>query len=268
MTPEAWVAARVRLEKRAALSPQVIGAGLGAAAGAWYAPRGQDGRRRDVLQHSVLGAGLGLGAGHLAAHGIKHAPSLSDIHGVLRDSPLGVARREGLRAGAMAAGRGARDAGRRLAEGGRALAAGAAADARAIRNAPGQALKDIGLGATRPAVDLVRSPVETARRGWDQMGGLGQAAFVAGSVPGAVEDFHQQTAEDGRHRGAAERAFSSLGRVAAPLSFAATRPPSDNRITTLIGSQLAGKITQPAFAHVGRALDRAMGPHAAAFGLE
>lgn len=291
MPVDAWAAARLQFEKQATVFPQLVGAGLGAALGAWSAPKDRDGRRQGVLQRSLVGAGLGLGAGHLAAHGIDRYNS--PVYGphqrrrsfeeILRASPLGVAQREGLRAGVANAGQVARDgvagAGRVLATEGRHHAQAAAryvrdtgaayaADARAIKADPVEALKNVGRGAVAPAANLVRSPVETARRGWDRMGGLGQAMLVAGTAPGAVQDFQQQTDEHGQHRGLAERTLSSASRAVAPLAFAATHPVSDNRITSLIGGQLAERITRPGFAQVGRVLDRATGSRAAAVGSE
>jgi hypothetical protein len=275
-----WAAARLQFEKQAAVSPHLVGAGLGAAFGAWSAPKDRDGRRQGVLQRSLVGAGLGLGAGHLAAHSIDRYNS--PVYGphqrrrsfgeILQASPLGVAQREGLRAGVAGAGRVLATEGRHHAQAAaryvRDTGAAYAADARAIKADPVEALKNVGRGAVAPAANLVRSPVETARKGWDRMGGLGQVMLVAGTAPGAVQDFQQQTDEHGQHRGFAERTLSSASRVAAPLAFAATHPVSDNRITSLIGGQLAERITRPGFAQVGRVLDRATGSRAAAVGSE
>ena len=288
MTPETWAAARIQFEKQAALSPQLIGAGLGAAAGALTAPKDENGKRQGMLQRGLVGAGLGLGAGHLVAHGISryNAPPMygpvapkRGFKTILRDSPLGVAHREGLRAGAANAGEvlrsGAQKAKDAVVADGRAAikhvkdtGAAYAADARAIRADPVQAMKNVGHAAVAPAANMLRSPVETAQRGLKNMGGLGQTMLVAGTAPGAVHDFQQKTDEDGRHRGLGERTFSSVSRVAAPVAFAASHPVDGNRITSLVGGHIAERFTRPAFAGVGRVLDRATGSRAASPGME
>lgn len=229
-----------------AFSPHLIGAGIGAAAGAYTAPKDENGRRQGVLSRTMMGAGLGAGAS-IAGAGLLRAQPRAAFHA----SPLGTVYRTGsLRAGAEHVGRSAREMGQGMV----AAKNDWVRDARAVVANPVGAAKDVGRAATAPVGNLLRRPVQTVTQGASRMGDLGTAMYAGITVPGALADFQQTQGADGNHRGIAERTLSAGSRLALPLAAAGTATGT-NRITNLVGGMIGEQAVNPLASRLGRAID-------------
>lgn len=271
LSPELLRGAQTSFAKLA-LSPQVIGAGLGAGIGALTAPKDENGVRQGRLGRALIGAGVGAGAGQLMAGSrvnpfqpfkdvtrtgktIGQVPNVVDgmtyakmrFHG----SPLGTAFRAGPAAAASQVGRSVGAA----ADSMRGSAAVWGRDFHGVRANPVGAAADVVSQAASPLLNMAAHPIQTVARGAEHMGPIGQAMFVSSAAPGAVQDFRTTENQDGTRRGLAERSISAGGRVAVPLAFAA-HGHQGNKVTSLLGGMVGHQLASPLLSRTGRAIDR------------